>query len=85
MTKKKAAALYEPEGDPVPDELKEKIEVESEPKPLYLPVKWAGVLDTFQCQVCQFCEPDRETMILHVLNHFPAGEQDALLAQLLKE
>jgi hypothetical protein len=83
MTKKEK--WYEPEGDPVPEELKApKIEIIT-PAPLYLPALWAGVLSTFQCQECGHCDADQDAMILHVITHLPENERESALDQLIKE
>lgn len=52
--------------------------------PLYMPARWAGVLDTLRCTTCGHCDPDQENMILHVLNHVPENERDEMLEKLLK-
>ena len=72
-----------PDDDPFTGKLV--IIPEPAPLPLYEPKMWRGVMPTFQCSNCGFCDPDQGFMILHVLTHAPEGERETLLDQLTKE
>jgi hypothetical protein len=54
-------------------------------KHLFMPVLWSGILPTFRCEKCGYCDPNRDEIILHVITHVPEGDRDVLLEKLLKE
>jgi len=48
-------------------------------------VTWKGVKDVLRCKNCGHNEDDKDRMILHVITHFPASEQNKLFDKLVKE
>lgn len=53
--------------------------------PLYTKSLWGGRIENFQCTKCKVFLKPEETMILHVVKHFPENEQDKVLDKLIKE
>jgi len=50
--------------------------------------KWKGVVDVLKCRNCGHCESEsdkKDKMILHVITHFPASEQNKMFEKLVKE
>lgn len=50
--------------------------------------KWKGVIDVLKCRNCGHCEDGegkKDRMILHVITHFPASEQEKMFNKLVKE
>jgi len=50
--------------------------------------KWKGVVDVLKCRNCGHCESNegkKDRMILHVITHFPASEQEKMFNKLVKE
>lgn len=56
-----------------------------EPQKLYDTADWKGVRTVFRCAKCGTCRDDEDSMILHVLVHFPKDEQDQIFNQLVKK
>ena len=54
-------------------------------RPLFLPTLWNGILPTFRCESCGYCDESKDEMILHVLTHVPERDRNALLDRLTKE
>lgn len=52
---------------------------------LYDTADWKGVRTVFRCAKCGTCRDDEDSMILHVLVHFPKDEQDQIFNQLVKK
>jgi hypothetical protein len=49
---------------------------------------WKGVMDVLKCENCGHCESEsdkKDKMILHVITHFPASEQEKMFNKLVKE
>jgi len=49
---------------------------------------WKGVLPGYRCSTCSHCESgagSKDRIILHILNHEPEAERNALLDKLIKE
>lgn len=68
------------------DEELEFIEEPQEPeKPveLYKAVMWKGILETFYCNTCGYCDADEDGMKLHVLSHVPEAERETVLNHLI--
>lgn len=51
---------------------------------LFTVERWKGVQDVFKCARCGTFRDTRDAMIEHVLLHYPAREQEALLEKILK-
>jgi hypothetical protein len=56
-----------------------------QPKALYKPVMWKGIIPTNRCETCGYCTPGKDDMILHVLKHVPETEREELFNNLIKE
>ena len=61
------------------------IVADTQPEVYFEPVKWKGIVPTFRCKTCGDCNPNKDDMILHVLNHVPENKRDPLFEKLVKE
>lgn len=52
---------------------------------LYDTADWKGVRTIFRCTNCGTCRDDEDSIILHVLVHFPKNEQDQIFNKLLNK
>ena len=77
MAKRK---IKEPVLDPEPP-----MEDAGSPGPYYIKTTWKGMKEVFKCERCGTFRDDKDSIIMHVLTHYPKQEQEALLDQLLKE
>lgn len=46
---------------------------------------WKADVVCYRCETCGYFENDRDTLVIHVLTHFPADEQSGVLDELTKE
>ena len=49
------------------------------------PVLWRGVKMVFQCATCKTCRDTRDAMVLHVLLHVPADQQNEFFEKLMNK
>jgi len=80
-----AVEPIEPETKPEPQNAPAPVSVPEGDKLNFSKLKWAGVVDVFGCNTCQTQRNDKDEIILHILTHVPASEQNALLDRLTKE
>jgi len=52
---------------------------------LYTTVLWKGVKQVFRCEKCGTNRDDKDSMIEHVLLHFPLRDQEKIFNQLVQE
>ncbi len=57
----------------------------SEPKKYFETALWKGIRTVYKCSICGTDRDDRDAMVMHVLLHVPAPEQNQVFETLMKE
>lgn len=68
------------------DELKEEIANPAVNAVIYFEhTTWKGVREVYKCATCGTYRDERDSMIEHVLIHYPVSEHETIFNQLIKE